>query len=57
MLVTELSYPPYRAPLTSLYNSLWYAGAIVYVVDLASRMQRPTHCSIVPLGPRTALHS
>jgi MFS family permease len=29
MLVTELSYPPYRAPLTSLYNSLWYSGAIV----------------------------
>lgn len=29
MLVTELSYPKYRAPLTSLYNSLWYSGAIV----------------------------
>jgi hypothetical protein len=29
MLVTELAYPPYRAPLTSLYNSLWYSGAIV----------------------------
>ena len=29
MLVTELSYPSYRAPLTSLYNSLWYSGAIV----------------------------
>ncbi|EIN07439.1 general substrate transporter [Punctularia strigosozonata HHB-11173 SS5] len=29
MLVTELAYPPYRAPLTSLYNSLWYAGSIV----------------------------
>jgi hypothetical protein len=25
MLVTELAYPTYRAPLTSLYNSLWYA--------------------------------
>ncbi|KAG9313571.1 hexose transporter [Chiua virens] len=29
MLVTELSYPTYRAPLTSLYNSLWYSGAII----------------------------
>ncbi|KAA1472523.1 hexose transporter [Dentipellis sp. KUC8613] len=29
MLVTEISYPVYRAPLTSLYNSLWYSGAIV----------------------------
>ena len=29
MLVAELAYPPYRAPLTSLYNSLWYSGAIV----------------------------
>jgi sugar porter (SP) family MFS transporter len=29
MLVTELSYPKYRAPLTSVYNSLWYSGAIV----------------------------
>jgi MFS family permease len=31
MLVTEISYPPYRASLTSLYNSLWYSGNIVYV--------------------------
>jgi len=29
MLVTEISYPTYRAPLTSLYNSLWYSGAII----------------------------
>ncbi|KAF9051363.1 hexose transporter [Panaeolus papilionaceus] len=29
MLVTEISYPVYRAPLTSTYNSLWYSGAIV----------------------------
>ncbi|KAJ7510997.1 hexose transporter [Mycena galericulata] len=29
MLVTELSYPKYRATLTSTYNSLWYSGAIV----------------------------
>ncbi|KAF9499272.1 hexose transporter [Pleurotus eryngii] len=29
MLVTEISYPSYRAPLTSAYNSLWYSGAIV----------------------------
>ncbi|KAI0061817.1 hexose transporter [Artomyces pyxidatus] len=29
MLVTEVSYPLYRAPLTSMYNSLWYSGAII----------------------------
>ncbi|KAI0031002.1 hexose transporter [Vararia minispora EC-137] len=29
MLITELSYPPYRASLTSLYNSLWTSGAII----------------------------
>ncbi|KAJ7660504.1 general substrate transporter [Mycena rosella] len=29
MLVTELSYPKYRAALTSAYNSLWYSGAII----------------------------
>ena len=31
MLVTEIAYPTYRAPLTSLYNSLWYSGSIMYV--------------------------
>ncbi|KAH8113763.1 hexose transporter [Phellopilus nigrolimitatus] len=29
MLVSEIAYPPYRAPMTSMYNSLWYAGSIV----------------------------
>lgn len=29
MLVTEISYPTYRAPLTGVYNSLWYIGAII----------------------------
>ncbi|KAJ7128570.1 general substrate transporter [Mycena epipterygia] len=29
MLVAELSYPTYRASLTSAYNSLWHSGAIV----------------------------
>jgi hypothetical protein len=29
MLITELSYPSYRATLSSLYNSLWYFGAII----------------------------
>lgn len=29
MLVTEVAYPPYRAQLTALYNSLWYSGNIV----------------------------
>lgn len=31
MLVTEIAYPPYRAQLTALYNSLWYSGNIVSV--------------------------
>ena len=34
MLVTEIAYPTYRAPLTSLYNSLWYSGNIMYVLGL-----------------------
>ncbi|KAK7018306.1 MFS domain-containing protein [Favolaschia claudopus] len=29
MLIAELSYPKYRAPLTSTYNSLWHLGSIV----------------------------
>ena len=29
LLVTEIAYPPYRAQLTALYNSLWYSGNIV----------------------------
>ncbi|CCM03950.1 uncharacterized protein FIBRA_06103 [Fibroporia radiculosa] len=29
LLVTEISYPRYRAQLTSLYNSLWYSGNII----------------------------
>jgi sugar porter (SP) family MFS transporter len=29
LLVAELSYPTYRGPLTSMYNSMWYSGAIV----------------------------
>ncbi|KZT08225.1 general substrate transporter [Laetiporus sulphureus 93-53] len=29
LLVTEISYPPYRAPLTSVYNSLWYSGNVI----------------------------
>ena len=29
ILVVELSYPSYRAPLNALYNSLWYSGAVV----------------------------
>ncbi|KAH8114715.1 hexose transporter [Phellopilus nigrolimitatus] len=28
MLVSEISYPAYRAPLTSMYNSMWYTGSI-----------------------------
>lgn len=29
LLVTEIAYPPHRAQLTSLYNSLWYLGSII----------------------------
>ncbi|KAI0943708.1 hypothetical protein AcW1_002803 [Taiwanofungus camphoratus] len=29
LLVTEISYPTYRAPLTSVYNSLWYSGNVI----------------------------
>lgn len=29
LLVTEISYPPYRVALTSCYNSLWYLGSII----------------------------
>ncbi|THH11949.1 hypothetical protein EW145_g354 [Phellinidium pouzarii] len=29
MLVSEIAYPPHRAALTSLYNSLWYSGSII----------------------------
>jgi MFS family permease len=29
LLVSELAYPSHRAQLTSLYNSLWYSGAII----------------------------
>lgn len=28
LLITEIAYPPYRAPLTSFYNSLYYGGTI-----------------------------
>jgi len=29
VLITELAFPTHRAPLTSLYNSSWYLGAII----------------------------
>ncbi|KAH6892750.1 hexose transporter [Coprinopsis sp. MPI-PUGE-AT-0042] len=29
LLISEVSYPTYRAPLTSAYNSLWYSGSII----------------------------
>ncbi|KAL5501757.1 hypothetical protein ACEPAH_9017 [Sanghuangporus vaninii] len=28
MLISEISYPPHRATLTSLYNCMWYSGSI-----------------------------
>jgi MFS family permease len=38
MLVTEVAYPPYRASMTSLYNSLWYSGAIMCVPSSITTM-------------------
>jgi len=29
MLITEITYPSQRAPITSIFNSLWYLGAII----------------------------
>ncbi len=29
LLITELAFPTHRAPITSLYNTTWYLGAIV----------------------------
>lgn len=29
LLLSEVAYPTHRAPLTSLYNSLWFSGSIV----------------------------
>ncbi|TDL25203.1 hexose transporter [Rickenella mellea] len=42
MLVSEISYPPYRAPLTSMYNSLWYSGAIVAAWTTFGTFKIPT---------------
>lgn len=51
LLVTEIAYPTQRAQLTSVYNTLWYLGSIMWVVylkfpgwyfndDLGSKAQR-----------------
>lgn len=29
LLISEVAYPTHRAPLTSLYNTLWFSGSIV----------------------------
>lgn len=29
LLISELAYPTHRAPLTAIYNSLWFSGSIV----------------------------
>lgn len=42
MLVSEIAYPPYRAQLTSLYNSLWYSGAIVAAWTTYGTFKIPT---------------
>ena len=38
LLTLEIAYPPYRAQLTALYNTLWYSGSIV------SSMLSPLYC-------------
>ena len=38
MLVTEVSYPVYRPQLSSLYNTLWYSGNIMYVIASTSEV-------------------
>ena len=42
MLVSEIAYPPYRAPLTSLYNSLWYSGAVIAAWTTFGSFRIPT---------------
>ncbi|EJC97746.1 hexose transporter [Fomitiporia mediterranea MF3/22] len=42
MLVSEISYPPYRAALTSVYNSLWYSGAIIAAWSTYGTFKIPT---------------
>jgi MFS family permease len=44
LLVTEIAYPPYRASLTSLYNSLWYSGNIVCVLVRPYQRAPPLTC-------------
>ena len=48
MLVTELAYPEYRAQLTSLYNSLWYSGSIVWADCYAFRLVYIDGSSVLP---------
>ena len=40
MLVTELAYPLYRPQLSSLYNTLWYSGNIMYVIFASRKISR-----------------
>ncbi len=35
--ITELAFPTHRAQLTSVYNSLWYAGSILRQIVRRSR--------------------
>ncbi|KLO06400.1 hexose transporter [Schizopora paradoxa] len=45
MLVSEIAYPPYRAPLTALYNSLWYSGSIIAAWTTFGSFKIPTSWS------------
>ncbi|OCB88232.1 hexose transporter [Sanghuangporus baumii] len=47
MLISEISYPPHRATLTSLYNCMWYSGSIAYG-SFVLRDRRETQASCLP---------
>ncbi|EJC97789.1 hexose transporter [Fomitiporia mediterranea MF3/22] len=42
MLVSEVAYPPHRAPATSMYNSLWYLGSIIAAWTTYGSFKIPT---------------
>ncbi|GJE90048.1 MFS transporter, sugar porter [Phanerochaete sordida] len=45
VLVTELAYPSQRAPVTSLYNTLWFLGSIVAAWTTFGTFHIPTSWS------------
>ncbi|KIP06118.1 hypothetical protein PHLGIDRAFT_128472 [Phlebiopsis gigantea 11061_1 CR5-6] len=45
VLVTELAYPSQRAPVTSLYNTLWFLGSIIAAWTTFGTFHIPTSWS------------